>query len=71
MTTVGIEQAKDTLPFLIAEVARGEHVFITENHVPVAELVSVHGEPPTPVFGSAKGMIEVSEDFEAPLDDFR
>ena len=71
MTTVAMEQAQETLPQLIDVVAHGEHVVITRNLIPVAELVPVVGVHPSPVFGSAKGMIEMSEDFDAPLDDFR
>ena len=71
MTTVAMEQAQETLPHLIDVVAHGEHVVITRDRVPVAELVPVVGSKPTPTFGSAKGMIEMSEDFDAPLDDFR
>jgi antitoxin (DNA-binding transcriptional repressor) of toxin-antitoxin stability system len=71
MTTVAMEQAQQTLPHLIDVVAHGEHVVITRDQVPVAELVPVVGSNPKPVFGSAKGMIEMSEDFDAPIDDFR
>jgi antitoxin (DNA-binding transcriptional repressor) of toxin-antitoxin stability system len=71
MTTVAMEQAQETLPHLIDVVANGEHIVITRNQIPVAELVPVVGCKPTPVFGSAKGMIEMFEDFDAPIDDFR
>jgi antitoxin (DNA-binding transcriptional repressor) of toxin-antitoxin stability system len=71
MTTVAMEQAQQTLPHLIDVVALGEHVVITRNQVPVAELVPVVGTIPKPLFGSARGMIEMSEDFDAPIDDFR
>jgi antitoxin (DNA-binding transcriptional repressor) of toxin-antitoxin stability system len=71
MTTVAMELAQETLPQLIAVVARGEHVVITRDQIPVAELVPVMGANPKPLFGSAKGMIEMSDDFDAPIDDFR
>ena len=68
MTTVAMEQAQETLPHLIDVVAHGEHVVITRDQVPVAELVPVMGANPKPTFGSAKGVIEMSADFDAPLD---
>jgi prevent-host-death family protein len=71
MTTVAIEQAQRELSRLIDDVALGEHVVITRNQVPVAELVPVTHSIPKPTFGSAKGMVRMSEDFEAPIDDFR
>ena len=71
MTTVAIELAQETLPHLIDVVAHGEHVVITRDQVPVAELVPVVGANAKPTFGSAKGMIEMSEDFDALIDDFR
>ena len=71
MTTVAIEQAQKDLARLIDDVALGEHVVITRDQVPVAELVPVTRPIPKPAFGSAKGMVKISEDFEAPLDDFK
>jgi antitoxin (DNA-binding transcriptional repressor) of toxin-antitoxin stability system len=70
MTTVAIEQAQKDLPRLIDDVALGERVVITKNQVPVAELVPVVHPAPKPIFGSAKGMVRMSEDFEAPIGDF-
>ena len=70
MTTVAIEQAQKDLGKLIDDVALGEHVVITKNQVPVAELVPVMHPTPTPTFGSAKGMVRMSEDFDAPIEDF-
>jgi antitoxin (DNA-binding transcriptional repressor) of toxin-antitoxin stability system len=71
MTTVAVEQAQTSLPQLIDEVARGEHVVITRNRVPVAELVPPAAAGPKPTFGSAKGLITMSDDFDAPIEDFR
>ncbi len=71
MTTVAIEQAQKDLSRLIDDVALGEHIVITRNEVPVAQLVPVTHPVPKPTFGSAKGMVRMSEDFEAPIDDFR
>jgi prevent-host-death family protein len=70
MTTVAIEQAQRDLSRLIEDVALGEHVVITKDQVPVAELVPVAPPGAQPTFGSAKGMVRMSDDFEAPLDDF-
>jgi len=71
MTTVAIEQAQRDLSRLIDDVTLGEHVVITKDEVPVAELVPVARPVPKPTFGSARGMVRMSDDFEAPIDDFR
>ena len=71
MRTVAIEQVQENLLRLIDDVASGEHVVITRNQVPVAELIPVAHPNLKPVFGSAKGMMTMSEDFDAPMDDFQ
>lgn len=71
MTTVAVEQAQENLSKLIDDVASGEHIVITRNQVPIAELIPVTHPSPKSVFGSAKGMVTMSENFDAPIDDFR
>jgi prevent-host-death family protein len=71
MTTVAVEQAQKNLARLIDEVASGERVVITRDHVPVAELVPVERPRGKATFGSARGMIKMSDDFDAPIEDFR
>ncbi|HPO15139.1 MAG TPA: type II toxin-antitoxin system Phd/YefM family antitoxin [Candidatus Hydrogenedentes bacterium] len=71
MTTMAIEQAQENFAKLIDDVTLGEHIVITRNHVPIAELIPVTHPNQKPVFGSAKGMISISEDFDAPMDDFQ
>jgi antitoxin (DNA-binding transcriptional repressor) of toxin-antitoxin stability system len=71
MTTVTIEQAQRDLSRLIEDVALGEHVVITRDHIPVAELAPVTQPKPRPMFGSARGMVKMADDFDAPLDDFQ
>jgi antitoxin (DNA-binding transcriptional repressor) of toxin-antitoxin stability system len=56
---------------LIEAVLKGEEVFIVKDGDKIVKLVPVSKKDPTPKFGSAKGMIHMSEDFDAPLDDFR
>jgi len=69
---VDLNVAQSTLPELIEEVQLGEHVVITRNNEPVAEIVPIAAAKPgrKPVFGSAKGLVHMAEDFDAPLDDF-
>ena len=70
MISVTLDIAQKELPDLIEDVMLGGHVVITKNKVPLVELVPVSNAKGTPTFGSAKGMITMSEDFDASLDDF-
>ncbi len=54
----------------MAAAASGEEVVVQSDDAAV-RLVPVERNRPRPRFGSAKGSIEMSDDFEAPLPDFR
>lgn len=71
MTTVTIEQAHRDLSRLLEDVALGEHVVITRDNIPIAELAPVTQAKPKPLFGSAKGLVKMAEDFDSPLEDFQ
>ena len=71
MHPVSVEQTPTIqLPELIDSVINGEEVVFTQNDLPVAKLVAVHQVKPRPQFGSAKGLFVMSDDFDAPLEDF-
>lgn len=68
MQPVRLDDAQRRLPELIEQAARGEDVVISRGDgasfrlVPVPEAV--------PVFGSARGRVEMRDDFDAPVDGF-
>jgi len=66
-----LEIARKTLPGLFEEVKSGAHIVITKDEEPVAEPVPVSTPEPKPVFGSAKGLIKMADDFDGPLEDFK
>ena len=68
--TVTVEQAQNALKDLIDRTARGEKVVITRDDQPVAELVPVPAEKPTPRFGFAKGVLTIVSDDDEHLKDF-
>jgi len=68
-----LEDAQSHLPDLIEAAVRGEEVLIATEGTrgeQIVRLVPVASERPRPRFGSAKGLFEMSEDFDAPLPDF-
>ena len=70
MHQVSIEEAKITLPDLIEAAVGGDEVLIAKDDQHIVKLVPVSGTKPVPQFGSAKGLITTTEDFDAPLEDF-
>jgi len=72
---VRLEDAAIPFSALIQKVMNGEEVFITQNQKPIAKIVSVSGAPAKSrkliKAGSAKGLIKIADDFDAPLEDFR
>ncbi len=70
MAHIDLAQAKSQLETLIERVAQGEEVVITKSDQPVARLSAVHGSRQRQ-FGSVKGKIWMSDDFDEPLEDFR
>jgi prevent-host-death family protein len=71
MTQINVEAAGERLADLIAAAVRGEGVVITQANQPLVKLVPI--EPPRGPrqAGSAKGLIWMAEDFDAPLVDFK
>lgn len=70
MTRVTIDIAQKELPNLIEDVVLGGRVVITKDKQPVAEIVPVLNDRADPRFGSARGLISIRDDFDAPLEDF-
>ena len=71
MVQLSAEEAKTRLTDLIAEAINGETVYITQNGQQVVQLVPVTQPERRPQFGSARGLITMSDDFDEPLEDFK
>ena len=67
---VTLEDAKIQLGELIAKVASGESVVITDHAKPVAQLVPAAPTKPTPRAGRAKGMLIINAEDDEHLKDF-
>jgi prevent-host-death family protein len=68
---VDITEAQRRLLDLIQAAEQGEEVIITRDQQPLIQLVPLHQLTNRPQFGSARGLITIADDFDAPLDDFR
>jgi prevent-host-death family protein len=65
--SVGVHEAKTQLSRLLAEVAAGAEIAITNRGQEVARLVPPHSR--TPHFGFDRGRVRIDDDFDAPLPD--
>ena len=70
MHQINIEEAKSNLPDLIDAAIKGEEIIIAKDDQHVVRLVPISRIKPRPQFGSAKGLISISDDFDEPLEDF-
>ncbi len=70
MTKVNIDIAQKQFADLIEDVALGNQVVIMKGSEAVAQILPVPKTKPKPIFGSAKGLIKISDDFDEPIDDF-
>jgi len=71
MQHVDLNDFREQLFELIDSVIQGEDLIITQDERPVVKLVSVVKAKPQRQFGSAKGLIQISDDFNAPLEAFQ
>lgn len=55
---------------LVDQAARGEDVLLTKDGAPVARIIPF-AQGKKRQFGSARGQIVMSEDFDEPLEDFK
>ena len=66
MQSITVAEATQKLPDLIDAAIRGEEVVIVKDKRSVVKLTPTTPIKPRPKFGSAKGLIEMSEDFDEP-----
>ncbi len=71
MQPVNIHNAKTNLSKLIEAALNGENVIISKNNVPVVQIIALKKKRAGRTYGSAKGLVTIREDFNAPLEDFQ
>lgn len=70
MQQVALKEAETRLAELIRMVTDGEEVIITKDDGSAFKIIALSENQPYPKFGSAKGLIRMSDDFDEPLEDF-
>ncbi len=71
MQSITVTEAAQKLPDLIDAAIRGEEVVIIKNSHSVVKLTPATPIKSRPKFGSAKGLIEIADDFDEPLEDYQ
>lgn len=69
--TVDLSEAASQLPQLLEEVTNGKEVFLLGLDGKTFQLVQRDKPKPVPRFGSARGLVSMSDDFDEPLEDFK
>ena len=70
MQQVTLEEAGAQLEDLVRRARAGAEIVITLDSEPAVRLVPVMGSQTRPRFGSARGLVQVPADFDAPLEEF-
>ena len=71
MQNIDIEQAGKCLIKLAENAVGGDEVVITKSGIPVVKLTPIAQRKPERQFGSAKGLIKMSDDFDELPEDFQ
>jgi len=72
MKQVTLEQASKGLSDLVDAAVGGEEIVVVRDDLAGVRLVPIESVSQNrPQFGSAKGLIQMSDDFDAPIEDFR
>ena len=71
MHQVDISQATNSPETLFQTVLDGNEVVITQDNEPILKIVRVNQPKKRRQSGSAKGLIWMSDDFDAPLEELR
>ena len=69
MKVVNLHAAKTHLSRLVDDAANGEDIVIAKAGRPLVRLVPIAKPDRRRIFGSMKGKIQISDDFDAPLPD--
>jgi antitoxin (DNA-binding transcriptional repressor) of toxin-antitoxin stability system len=70
MHQIRLQEAETQLAKLIETAAGGEEVIITRSDGTSFKIVPMGVATAIPKFGSAKGLVRMSDDFDEPLEDF-
>ncbi|MUG91193.1 DUF2281 domain-containing protein [Scytonema sp. UIC 10036] len=71
MHQVDISQATSSPESLFQTALSGDEIVITQNNEPILKIIRLNHPKKRRQSGSAKGLIWMSDDFDAPLEELR
>jgi prevent-host-death family protein len=71
MQNIDINQARQHFPELVEKSILGNEIIITRKGLPIAKIIGILKHKKQRQFGTAKGLIKMSDDFDKPLEDFK
>jgi len=71
MENIDINQAQQRFHELIDMTTGGNEIVITKSGRPIAKITAIAPPKKQRRFGTAKGLIKMADDFDAPLEDFK
>ena len=66
-----IEDIKGSLEKIIEQLLPGEEIILTRSDEPIARLLPLPANTNPRKPGTAKGLVTIEDDFDAPLEDFK
>jgi antitoxin (DNA-binding transcriptional repressor) of toxin-antitoxin stability system len=70
MVTMTVEQIETQPHNFIEQIKIGEDIMILSGTVPLARVSGIPASEAKPLYGSMTGKVWMSDDFDAPLDEF-
>jgi len=71
MENIDINQAQQRFHEIIKMTTDGNEIVITKSGQPIAKITAIAPPKKQRRFGTAKGLIKMADDFDAPLEDFK
>ena len=71
MLQINVHDPKIKLADLIEAAENGEEILIVTDNKKTFKIVEVDATHPHPQYGSAEGLFEMADDFDAPLEAFK
>jgi antitoxin (DNA-binding transcriptional repressor) of toxin-antitoxin stability system len=68
---VSLTEAAASLSDLVQAAIDGEEVILLNGDRPAIKLVPIEAVKPRPKFGSARGLVWMSDDFDEPLEEMK
>jgi antitoxin (DNA-binding transcriptional repressor) of toxin-antitoxin stability system len=68
---VSLIEAAASLNELVQAAINGEEVILLDGDRPAIKFTPIASAKPCPKFGSAQGLVWMSDDFDAPLEDMK